>query len=191
MVPVRQTGGHYVTSEDTVSGELSLSPQLDIGADATAALEHVPHGDGARQLGLAVVCDVHRHGQIQLLLLHAAVADPLASVPQSVRLVVQLGGRGLGLRGLQVKGELIVGAGGAEGLRARQFSGQGGGGEQSGAIGDGGGGSSGRHNVVIGVDRRETGRDGKVWLLLLRLGLFFFTTIILQPTVAQDCDDKE
>lgn len=64
-----------------VSGELSVPRQLDIGADATAALEHVSHGDGARQLGLAVVCDVDRHWQVQFLLLDAAVADALPSVP--------------------------------------------------------------------------------------------------------------
>lgn len=76
---------------------------LDIRADATAALEHVPHGDGAGQLGLAVVCDVDWHRQIQILLLDTAVADTLPSVPQSFRLVLQLGGRRLWLGRLQVK----------------------------------------------------------------------------------------
>lgn len=85
-----------------------VSTQLDIGADATAALEHVSHGDGAGKLWLTVVCDVDRHRQVQLLLLDTAVADPLPSVPQAVWLVVQLRGWRLRLGRLQVKGKLIV-----------------------------------------------------------------------------------
>lgn len=85
-----------------------MSTQLDIRADATAALEHVSHGDGAGQLGLAVVCDVHRHRQVQFLLLDAAVADALPSIPQPIRLVVELGWWRLRLWRLQVKGKFIV-----------------------------------------------------------------------------------
>lgn len=80
---------------------------------------------------------------------------------------------------LEVERHLIVRTGWTEGLRTRQFPGQRRGGEKGGAIGDGGGGGRGRHNVVIGVDRRKAGRNGEVWLLLLRLGLFLLAAIIL------------
>lgn len=141
--------------------------RLHVGADAAAACEHVPHGDGARQVGLSVVCDVDRHWQVQVLLLDAAVVDPLAAVPQAIGLVVE---RRLGRRGwLEVERRLIMRARRTEGLRARQFSCQGGSGEKGGAIWDGGGGGRSRHNVVVGMDGREVGRDGEVRLLLLRL----------------------
>lgn len=150
--------------------------QLHVGADAAAACEHVPHGERARQVGFAVVCDVDRHGQVQVLLLDAAV-DPLATVSQAIGLMVE---RQLGRRGrLEVERRLIVRARRAEGLRAGQFPRQGRSGEQGGAIRDGGGGSRGRHNVVVGMDGREAGRDGEVRLLLLRLRLFLLTAIIL------------
>lgn len=156
--------------------------RLHVGADAAAACEHVPHGDGARQVGFPVVCDVDRHWQVQVqvqvLLLDAAVVDPLAAVPQAIGLVVE---RRLGRRGrLEVEGRLIMRARRAEGLRACQFSCQGGSGEKGGAIRDGGGGGRSRHNVVVGMDGREAGCDGEVRLLLLRLGLFFLTAIILE-----------
>lgn len=201
--------------------------RLDVGADAAAAGEHVPHGDGTRQVGLAVVCEGDGDGQLQvlllklllLLLLHAAVADPLAAVPQPIGLVVVvelqrlwrrqrllqllqllkllqllLLGGDRRRRWLEVEGQLVVCAGRAEGLRARQFPGQGRGGEEGGAIGDGGrggggggsadrgGGSSGgrrRHDVVVGVHRRQTRCDSKVGLLLLRLGLLLLTAVVL------------
>lgn len=150
-------------------------PRLHVGADAAAACEHVPHGERARQVGFAVVCDVDRHGQVQVLLLDAAV-DPLAAVPQAIGLMVERRlGRG---RRLEVERRLVVRARRTEGLRACQFPGQGGSGEKGGAIWDGGGGR-GRHNVVVGMDGREAGRDGEVRLLLLRLRLFFLTAIIL------------
>lgn len=130
-------------------------------------------------MGFAVVCDVDRHGQVQVLLLDAAV-DPLATVPQAIGLMVE---RRLGSGGrLEVERRLVVRARRTEGLRACQFSGQGGSGEKGGAIRDGGGGGGGgrgRHNVVVGMDGREAGRDGEVRLLLLRLRLFFLTAIIL------------
>lgn len=85
----------------------------------------------------------------------------------------------LRLRRLEVERQLIVRAGRTEGLGARQFPGQRRGGEKGGAIWDGGGGGRRRHNVVIGVDRRQAGRDGKVRLLLLRLRLFLLAAIIL------------
>lgn len=66
-----------------------------------------------------------------------------------------------------------------EGLRACQFPCQGRSGEKGGAIWDGGSGGRSRHNVVVGMDGREAGRDGEVRLLLLRLRLFFLTAIIL------------
>lgn len=152
--------------------------QLHVGADAAAACEHVPHGERARQVGFAVVCDVDRHGQVQVLLLDAAVVDALAAVPQAIGLMVE---RRLGRRGrLEVERRLIVRARRTEGLRAGQFSCQGRGGEKGGAIWDGGGGGRSRHNVVVGMDGREAGRDGEVRLLLLRLRLFFLTAIILE-----------
>lgn len=85
----------------------------------------------------------------------------------------------LRLRRLEVERQLIVRAGRTEGLGARQFPGQRRGGEKGGAICDGGGGGRRRHNVVIGVDRRQAGRDGKIRLLLLRLRLFLLAAIIL------------
>lgn len=151
--------------------------RLHVGADAAAACEHVPHGDRARQVGFSVVCDVDRHWQVQVLLLDAAVVDPLATVPQAIGLVVE---RRLGRRGrLEVERRLIMRARRTEGLRARQFPCQGGSGEEGGAIWDGGGGGRSRHNVVVGMDGREAGRDGEVRLLLLRLRLFLLTAIIL------------
>lgn len=170
--PVRVVPGRVVPGQRGARG-----PRLHVGADAAAACEHVPHGDGARQVGFAVVCDVDRHWQVQVLLLDAAVVDPLAAVPQAIGLVVQrrLGGRGR----LEVERRLVVRARRTEGLRACQFSRQGGSGEEGGAIGDGGGGGRSRHNVVVGVDGGEAGCDGEVRLLLLRLGLFFLTAIIL------------
>lgn len=148
--------------------------QLNISADATAALEHVPHGNWPGKVWFAVVWNVYRHWQVQILLLDAAVTDAVTSVPQPIWLVVELR-----LRRLEVERQLIVCAGWTEGLRARQFPGQWRGGEEGGAIWDGGGGGRCRHNVVIGVNRREAGRNGKVWLLLLRLRLFLFTAIVL------------
>lgn len=76
---------------------------LDVGADAAAPCEHLAHGDGARQVelvagrgrverlgdvqGLLVVqvgvpWHGHLHGQLQVLLLHGAVAEALAAVTQ-------------------------------------------------------------------------------------------------------------
>ncbi|TNN70723.1 hypothetical protein EYF80_019006 [Liparis tanakae] len=69
---------------------------------------------------------------VQILLLDAAVADPVASVPQPIWLVVDLRLR----RRLEVERQLI-----------RR------GGEEGGAIGDGGRRGRRRHNVVIGVNR--------------------------------------
>lgn len=57
-------------------------------------------------MGFAVVCNVHRHWQVQVLLLDTAVADALPSVSQPVLLMVQLDRLGLG--GLEVKRQLIV-----------------------------------------------------------------------------------
>lgn len=151
--------------------------QLHVSADAAAAGEHVPHGDRARQVGFAVVCNVDRHWQVQVLLLDAAVVDPLAAVPQAIGLMVER--RLWRRRRLEVERRLIVRARRTEGLRARQFPCQGGSGEKGGAIWDGGSGGRSRHNVVVGMDGREAGRDGEVRLLLLRLRLFFLTAIIL------------
>lgn len=157
MSPVRDLPGHR--------GE--HGSQLHVSADAAAACEHVPHGDRARQVGFSVVCDVDRHWQVQVLLLDAAVVDPLATIPQAIGLVVE---RRLGRRGwLEVERRLIMCARRTEGLRACQFSCQGGSGEKGGAIWDGGGGGRSRHNVVVGMDGREAGCDGEVRLLLLRL----------------------
>lgn len=98
------------------------------------------------------------------MLLDTAVADAVAAVPQSVRV-------------LQVEGQLMVRARRAECLRARQFTRQRRC-EEGGAVGIGGGGRR-RHNVVIGVYRREAGRHSEVGLLLLRLRLLLLTAIIL------------
>lgn len=149
--------------------------QSNIGADAAAALEHLPHGNRPCKVWFPVVGNVYRHWQVQtLLVLDAAVADPLASVPQPIWRVVELR-----LRRLEVERQIIVCASGAKGLGACQFSSQWRGGEEGRAIWDGGSGGCCRHNVVIGVNRREARRYCKVWLLLLRLRLFLLTAIIL------------
>lgn len=172
-----QTGQNYKKAPQVAGAWAGGGSQLHVSADAAAAGEHVPHGDRACQVGFAVVCNVDRHWQVQVLLLDAAVVDPLAAVPQAIGLMVEwrLGRR----RRLEVERRLIVRARRTEGLRARQFPCQGGSGEKGGAIWDGGSGGRSRHNVVVGMDGREAGRDGKVRLLLLRLRLFFLTAIIL------------
>lgn len=91
----------------------------------------------------------------------------------------------LRLRWLEVERHLIVCTGWAEGLRSCQFPGHWRGGKKGRAIWDGGGGGCSRHNVVIGVNRREVRCNGKVWLLLLRLRLFLLAAIILIETEGQ------
>jgi len=44
---------------------------------------------------------------------------------------------------------------------------------------------------VIGVDRREAGRNSEVWLLLLRLRLFLLAAIILDGGGDGEKDDGE
>lgn len=75
--------------------------RLDIGADAAAACEHLPHGDGAVKVELVVIWQ--RRGQLQVLLLNAAVAEALAAISQAVRL-------------REVKWHVVVRAGRAERL---------------------------------------------------------------------------
>ena len=165
--------GHPKSLKHDVTLSLTFT-QLDISADATAACEHVPHGNWPGKVWFAVVWNAHRHWQVQILLLDTAIADPVTSVPQPIWLMVELR-----LRRLEVERQLIVCTRWTEGLWACQFSSQWRGGEKSRAIWDGGGGGCCRHNVVVGVNWRETGCYCEVWLLLLRLRLFLLTAVIL------------
>lgn len=148
-------------------------PALDVGADAAAACEHLSHGDGAVQVELVVVgqrCGQRRgqwRGKLQLVLLDAAEAQTLATVPQAVWL-------------LQVEGHVVVCAGRAERLRAGQLACWLWGREQGRPVGGGHRGDSRSQDVVVGVYRWQTRRHGKVRLLLLRLGLLLLTAIILK-----------
>lgn len=144
---------------------------LDVGADAAAAREHLSHGDGAVQVELVVVGQRHgqRRGQIQLVLLDAAEAQTVATVPQAVRL-------------LQVEGHVVVRAGRTERLRAGQLSHRRRGREQSRPVGGGRRGDRRSKDVVVGVNGRQTRRHSEIRLLLLRLGLLLLTAIILKKT---------
>lgn len=74
---------------------------LDISADATATCEHLPHGDCPVEVELVVVGQWR--GQLQLMLLNAAVTEPFTTVSHAVRL-------------LQIERYVIVSAGRAERL---------------------------------------------------------------------------
>lgn len=145
---------------------------LDVSTDAAAACE-LSHGDGAVQVELVVVGQRRgqRRGQwrwqLQLVLLDAAEAQTLATVPQAVRL-------------LQVEGHVVVCAGWAERLRAGQLAHRRWGREQGRPVGGGRRGDGRSQDVVVGVYGRHTRRHGEVRLLLLRLGLLLLTAIILK-----------